>query len=177
MTIEFVRIERDCISNKKRHEEGGAAARGIIYDFDVIIDGEHRATWQRETVGVGYRLLDANGENIPDPERTTKFRVNYAAEIRKQADMDATAGRLYRASLIPTTMELAWARMYREACEENKDFHQHQQDILERKQRVAEQLFDALAIATRWGQGQVDVPWLPAAEAAIFRAKHGDPGE
>jgi hypothetical protein len=102
--IDFQQFERECGYNTRAREEGSRSPR--IYDWRVIIDGEHRATLQRRTVGMGYELYDAESRPINDPAFTSYPHL--AMRVDKQADfLEFVRGQLHR---IPTIARMAELR-------------------------------------------------------------------
>jgi hypothetical protein len=103
-TIKFVRVERDCPHNKDLR--AGGDVRGIIYDFEVQIDGETRAKMERCYTGKGYYVQDTDGRPVaPDvPHRRVGRKVD------SKADFLNVVGELLDAGLIPTLAQLAAKR-------------------------------------------------------------------
>ena len=70
MNLQFVKVERDCPANTKTRKDRAGdhlIARHLIWDFNVIIDGEHRATWKSQRWAARddkYELCDIDGRNI-----------------------------------------------------------------------------------------------------------------
>ena len=94
--IAFARVLRDCKHNDEIKAAGGK--RGLIYDFMVIIDGEHRATWRKDAAGRGYILRTPNA----DPLRM-QISNGLASHKRvfKQAKFETAIREALDASLIP----------------------------------------------------------------------------
>ena len=67
MTITFERFTRDCPRNDDIVARGGAT-RDLIYDYRVLRDGEHIATFRRD--GNGYELYDRIGGAVVRPDAT-----------------------------------------------------------------------------------------------------------
>lgn len=65
-TIRFERVLRDCLHNTS----GG---RPSIYDFNVMIDGEHRATFRKWHTGVGHDLRTVDDGELIDGYRYGLF--------------------------------------------------------------------------------------------------------
>lgn len=60
--ITFQRVERDSDANRTRREKG---ERGIVYDFDVYVDGERRGVLHKIVYGGrGYELYDLNFNRV-----------------------------------------------------------------------------------------------------------------
>ena len=64
--IDFVRHERDCPANRDEPEKAQREKRKprFIIDWNVIIDGEHRATFKSHYHRRGYDLRDILGRDI-----------------------------------------------------------------------------------------------------------------
>ena len=94
--IVFARVLRDCKHNDEIKAASGK--RGLIYDFMVIIDGEHRATWRKDAAGRGYILRTPNA----DPLRM-QISNGLASHKRvfKQAKFETAIREALDASLIP----------------------------------------------------------------------------
>lgn len=106
MKIEFERYERDCPANRQRH--AGREMGAFIYDFKVIIDGEHRAILSREVYGKGYRLYDA--AHRPIVESAGNRYAHMGLEVEKQADFaDAVRAQIDRIPSAWGLSELACA--------------------------------------------------------------------
>lgn len=118
MKITFERIVRDCPANDQQID-----ARKMIFDFDVMIDGERRAVWHREYRGRGYELRDLNQEAIfPDAEATGSYRASRSVKADKKDDFFGIIETLLAAGRIPTAAEslareIGWGRAILEARE------------------------------------------------------------
>lgn len=107
-TIKFVRVERDCDANKSARKDAaqdGTTPR-LIYDFDVMIDGEKRAAMDRDAFGKGYYVQDADGRPVdpPLPHYRTGRKVDSKAEFL------TIVSELLDAGKIPTLAEMAAKR-------------------------------------------------------------------
>jgi hypothetical protein len=106
MRIGFLKVVRDCDQNKSILEGAtltGKTPRNLIYDFDVIIDGEHRATWRRHAAGRGYYLAPLEGfalEWPPDPSKQRR-RAGRMIRVVGQDLIDLTTRKALDAGLIP----------------------------------------------------------------------------
>ncbi|MGY3588057.1 hypothetical protein [Bradyrhizobium sp. USDA 4350] len=140
-TIKFVRVERDCDANRNARaaaEQVGTSPR-LIYDFDVMIDGEKRATMRRVVYGKGYELQDADGRPLAPTQRNRVGR-----EVDSKAEFLTIVTQLLDAGEIPTLTQLAEkreaeARERAEAIQAKKD-SQRRAAI----QHHAEAMYDAL---------------------------------
>lgn len=78
--IKFIKVERDCPANKTTRKEQAAlpekwkTPRGIIYDYDIIIDGVKRGVWNKNSGSIGYRLMDSSNRPVRAPYFDTKGR-------------------------------------------------------------------------------------------------------
>jgi hypothetical protein len=109
-TIKFVRVERDCPANKDRRADGFNT--GIIYDFDVMIDGEKRAEMQRQYTGKGYNVQDADGRPVDPP--LPHYRTG--REVGSKAEFLTIVSELLEAGKIPTIARMAELRAEAEAA-------------------------------------------------------------
>jgi hypothetical protein len=101
--IKFVRVERDC-----RHNKGLRTARsnrGIIYDYDVIIHGEHRAR-MRSSFERGYHVQDADDRAIDPP----MMRHSTGRAVNSKSEFLTVISELLAAGKIPTMEEMAAMR-------------------------------------------------------------------
>jgi hypothetical protein len=103
-SIEFVRVERDCPANVERRADGNAL--GIIYDFDVMVDGERRAQMHRDYTGKGYHLQDADGRAIDPP----LAHYQTGGVVGSQAQFKQVVPELLDAGKIPTLARMAELR-------------------------------------------------------------------
>jgi hypothetical protein len=109
-TIKFVRVERDCPANvniRERYADSATKPR-LIYDFDVLIDGERRAQLKREYTGRGYRLHDADGRPIIRPGRD--YHLHMGEEVANKADFEGVVAGYLEAGKIPTLAQMAELR-------------------------------------------------------------------
>ena len=95
MKITFERFERDCPHNAKQRQADG---HNILYDFKVLIDGEHRATFKRGQGGRRpYDLYDVDHNGLR--------RSEYGGFIScKQNDFHFTINQYF--DLIPTLAQV-----------------------------------------------------------------------
>lgn len=140
MKIEFKRIERDSPANRRRREEGDN--RGIVYDFDVWIDGERRAILHRLIYGHGYDLMDRDHRPIqsligtPGPGRRTVTAAN-------QATFREVVENCLKRNLIPTIAEQDRMTLIEQAERDNKKFDDAAEDARLHVERAAPQLLAA----------------------------------
>jgi hypothetical protein len=105
-TIKFERVERDCPANKTlRHNNFKS---GIIYDWRVLIDGEHRAEFHRHYGGIGYELYDADGRPICAPGRA--YHNHIGESVRIKSGFKSMVDAMLAAGKIPTLAEMAAKR-------------------------------------------------------------------
>ncbi len=101
--IEFNRIERDSDWNKKLRAEGDT--RGIIYDWNVLIDGEHRVTFARNIYHSGYELHAATHRAYYEAIKE-KDGYSSSVEVKSKAKFEETISRLLEAGRIPTLQQI-----------------------------------------------------------------------
>lgn len=121
-TFRFERVERDCPANQNRRANGDTLH--IIYDFEVWIDGEHRATFKKADTGKGYELHDADGR--PLLGQTWRKHIG-KTHVDKKAEFEATIQD--KLALIPTLADMARMR-----DEEGAD--KARQEAAEREERL-----------------------------------------
>lgn len=123
--IDVQRIVRDC-----PHNDRAVDGKGIVYDFDVLVDGEVRATFRKESgpVWAGeyrYRLLAPDGYPIFDgilgADEHRNERVD-GVRARTKADFVPIVEGLLLANRIPPrsdveAREAAWGRAILEVRE------------------------------------------------------------
>ncbi len=109
-SIHFVRIERECAHNRELRAAHGCRGnpRGLLLDFHVIIDGEHRATFSKTGYRPGYTLdgLTPNrhgGSCLFDSEEKT-------ADAKSQAQFESVVREWLMRGLIPTLADYAKQR-------------------------------------------------------------------
>lgn len=120
--IKFERIERACDHNEKcrREHRGTGPVRGLIYDFKVLIDSEHRAEMHRDYSGKSYHVQDANGDPI-DP-LVRHYRIGRKVDSQNRFQYHITD--LLDHQQIPTLEELAENRAKRAAKIEKRKAEQ-----------------------------------------------------
>jgi hypothetical protein len=157
-SVKFERFERDCPANKTMRQNHKDSNRPrLIYDFKVMIDGEHRATWQRVSFSTGYNLFDPDHRPIQQTSASEYSRrsaphADFAATIAKlvavhvasQADFAATIAKLMTEDRIPTLDQLEALRAKEAATEAEKKRQQAELDAYERKEKFGPQLYEML---------------------------------
>ena len=90
-TIRFERIVRDCQSNRDarvlQSDDGLRRHARLIYDFEIIVDGEKRGTFRRSSTSRDYFLRDGLG-------RSVRRKVSYFTQsirAKSQAEFDFVA--------------------------------------------------------------------------------------
>jgi len=137
MSITFERIERDCEYNKVLRASG--AKTGILYDFKVLIGGEHRATIHKISHGIGYRLLDIDGRDIKEADNH-----RHAYKIDKQACFERDINLLWSKDRIPTLAQIEERRAERAREKAKRDEAEAAQRRIHRIERHALELLAAL---------------------------------
>jgi hypothetical protein len=102
MAITFERFTRDCPRNDDILAHGGPS-RDLIYDYKVLREGEHIATFRRD--GNGYELYDRIGRAVVRPRR------NWSTHIGEKCPNKHTFEEMIQelAEVIPTAEQCdAW---------------------------------------------------------------------
>lgn len=146
-TIEIKKIERNSDANRSRKLAGGK----IVYDYHVFIDGEHRATFWRAVLSVGFDLHDANMAMLSITKTGTNYKGDPTSWREKVTRISTgifahTIRVLLNANEIPTTAELMMDRIRNEADKEDRERDDLAFEILHAKQRAAERMFDAINV-------------------------------
>lgn len=102
MDINFRRVVRDCPANAARTD-----TRSLIYDFEVLIDGEHRATFHRIIYGRGYDLVGPGPvwEELycEHAQGRADYQMTYCrAKADKKEDFAGIIYGMLQSDLIPT---------------------------------------------------------------------------
>jgi hypothetical protein len=178
-TIKFERVTRDCGHNKTILDAG--ESKGLLYDFNVIIDGEHRATMSRNGYSVGYTLRDADYNSIRDLAKADKrWRSHPVVEVGKQADFEDVINCMLAAGLIPTLDQMAAVRAEKAAKIAANKAAEDERDRIHRIQGAAVDLYAALKplavyLADNGGDAEYHdadgTGWLSRAQAAIAKAE------
>jgi hypothetical protein len=144
MNIELQQALRTCKHNTDLQARG--ETRGLIYDYTVEIDGEHRATWKRNYDGVGYRLVRA--DNTLPIWRAADEAISVR---RKDQMLERTREYLH---LIPTLAQYQAdqeAKVQRQREEERQEAQDH---IRAMREEAGPELYDALKqMLLVFGQG------------------------
>lgn len=166
-TITFTRIERDCPANKNGRNPPTGRNRQLIYDYNVLIGGEHRLTMQRIYTGKGYEISDADGR----PIGASEWRKNIGQKVDTQGDFEEAVTTLLKKGLIPTLAEMADKRVAEQAERERKAAEEVEAQRVQRIQRAGVNLYVALKyIAKHSGEKTIRAK----AEAAIAKAESAD---
>jgi hypothetical protein len=102
--VKFVKVARDCPSNNDPRP-----GHRTIYDYNVMIDGEHRATFRRWRSTYNLVDLAMNGIGFYDYERQS------GAVVLAQSEFAALINRALAENQIPTVAEIEQQRIEREA--------------------------------------------------------------
>lgn len=141
-SIKFERFERDCQRNKNIRNDGETA--GIIYDWRVIIGGEHRATLYREPSG--YEIRDPDHRPIQTAARAAQTwgGRHRGSTVDKRADFEQFVTDLLREDRIPTLVFLAQLRVAEAAAKVARDLQARQNIRDWRAQKQGPALLKAL---------------------------------
>lgn len=139
-TVSFPRIERDCPHNTMAR--AGQKDRQIIYDFNVVVDGELRAFWFKEHGSRKYRLLTPRPEAIPIQKVPGDHHTT--VEVETQADFHKTINSMLDEGELPTLADLENAKRIRAETKANQEQLQRDQDRLERIEKAGPDLLNAL---------------------------------
>lgn len=141
-TIKFVRVERDCDHNKALRNDN--ESRGILYDFKVLIDGEHRATMDKCGHKPGYYVRDADRNTISTPDSYRKVYGSQVEVADKQANFEAIIIRLLAEGYIPTLDQMAATRAHKAQKQALADAKEAEERRIYRIQRAGVELYAAL---------------------------------
>ena len=97
----FARLVRDCPHND-------AEPTRLIYDFEVMADGERVAVWHRNAASKGYSLHSLEGLPVRDPARDYRAK-HYGADAETQTQFAARCAELFEQGA-PLNRERAEAR-------------------------------------------------------------------
>lgn len=154
MKLDFQRVVRDCQANDRTID-----SRSLIYDFDVIVDGERRAVWSRD-YGKGYSLRDANDEAVHiRAAREDDYNPDHSLRARaeKKADFAAITEGLLASGRIPSIADCeqrkqGWGRAILERRENARA-----ERLLQAQKEFAGELYAAAdgLLISRMARGQV----------------------
>lgn len=139
--IEFERIERACPYNTSLRAKGDS--RGILYDFNVMVDGEHRAIIRRKAYSVGYDLKDADNRPIHDVYQNGD-RSRGAMTLSSQATFRPIIIEMLNNGRIPTLAAMADWREAEAAEAARRKANEIEAERISTIQRAAVDLYDAL---------------------------------
>lgn len=98
--IEYVRIKRECPHNEEIEAKNKKGL--LLYDFNVMINGEHRATLSKKSGSRGYYIQDVVSKGIKEEV----WHPWYGTEIESQHLFTPTIERLLVKDLIPTRKQI-----------------------------------------------------------------------
>lgn len=102
---EFKKVARDSEGNARRKAKG----EKLVYDYDVIVDGERRACFRAERpFGVGYRLIDAIGRAVVEEGRT--YSTHLGVFVKARSNFATFIGDLLATGKLPTVHAMAEAQ-------------------------------------------------------------------
>lgn len=119
-TITFVRVERDCPANKNRRDPHTNRTRQAIYDYNVMIDGEHRVTWCRNVGATGYELRVADNDAYIMIDNGQAGWGKDSVRAESKHEFEGVISGLLPAERIPTLAQIAAARRERAAVAERE---------------------------------------------------------
>lgn len=162
--ITFERFKRDCPANKNLRNPLTGHTRLPIYDWNVMIDGEHRATAKRIYTGRGYEIYDAD-------DRAIAGRNGIGQKVDSQANFEGVVAQLLRAGMIPTLAEMAEMRAAEQTKREHVAAEEAEANRVWQIKGAGVDLYDALRyIAEHSGEKTIRAK----AEAAIAKAEGRD---
>jgi hypothetical protein len=129
----------------------GKTPRNLIYDFDAIIDGEHRATWRRHAVGRGYYLAPLQGRALQWPPNPSKRhrRSDRMIRVANQQFFIQMTRRALDAGVIPSRAQYALLAQQLQASAEHVEHEQTDVDRQLRINRAAGELYIAASIVIK----------------------------
>lgn len=134
--IKYIKVVRDCPHNTKLIEQGTEGR--IIYDYDVVLNGERIAQFRRDVGSIRYRLNDRDGQQIRIPE---SIRV-YIAMSRK--DLDRITKAALEADAIPSDEFIAKRRVQEAERQAQIDEQNRLEAISARKMDRADDMYTLL---------------------------------
>ena len=76
--IKFKKVRRDCPYNTQIETRG--QKKGIIYDYQIFIDGEFRGTWMKRGASQrAYMLVDSIGERVNSAPSSSRIQCDVVA--------------------------------------------------------------------------------------------------
>lgn len=170
MSITFKRVIRDCPHNQNLQANG--ETKGLIYDFNVMIGGEHRAIMKRNYRGNGYNVYDPDHQSIKvaDDHRS-------AYPVRDQSQFEHVINMLWSKDRIPSLAQLEEARAERQRKADEHKAEEIERDRIWRIKDAGPDLLVALeAILFQVAQGKVleRDACITQARAVVAAAKAGD---
>lgn len=170
-SIQIEKITRDCPYN---HEIMGKRGARLIYDFDVIVDGERRAQIRSGgRTNREYRLSDAAGRAVHWKEGYHDWRGSVVTNKMDIPSMLAVMEHVIDAGKLPTTADIDAYRAERSALKAQEAAENAERWRVERIQRAGLALYDALKAivnSTDYGADD-DRPLMRAARAALAEAE------
>lgn len=103
------RVVRDCPANDR-------GTNPAIYDFEILINGEHRATLRKNSFSRGYEMMGLDDDHLfPAPVPENENEYYHRAKAEKQADFVPLIDAMIMADRFPTiedfrARELGWGR-------------------------------------------------------------------
>lgn len=180
-TLEFKRTRRECGYNDQVKKEGRGRS---IYDFHVLIDGEHRATVKPLFTRRGYDVFDIDGRPILGQRRnhgrTRLFMGQLVEFFLTKAEMEPRIRLLLEEGAIPTLAEMVEKRQREAEAQERAEHEGREHMKLQAVMQAGPDLYAALAplVAYLRNNGGDEAyhdadgtGWLSRAETAMRKAE------
>lgn len=176
-TIKFIREERVC-----GHNQNPKLRDHKIYDFRVMIDGEHRATFTSKVYHRGYDLIAPVPGRFKRIKRTDERDRQWPIDVSTRAEFQKTIDAALTDGLIPTVAGLAELKSAADQAKRDEAKEIEKQQRAECIRMAAPDLYAALKL---FANGHIDVSEtavilgyertkiaIDAARAAIAKAEH-----
>jgi hypothetical protein len=161
-SIAIERVDRDCPYNDRLR--GERDTRNLIRDFKVLIDGEHRATFKKVTVGRGYELYDADHRPIG-----AGYYKHIGYSVGTQSEFLKTVDHFLESAEIPTLARMAELREIDAAEKLRKQAARAEARRIHHIQSTGVELYNALSELLRCSA--IPESWAVPARAVIAKAE------
>ena len=146
MNITFKKFVRKCPRNEEILE--GKSDAKLIEDFEVHIDGEHRATFALYSPGrIGYQLHDLDYATIRHADVGNKPTRYYGDNLHLRKDFKSDIEKFLALGLIPTLAEVKAARAAKAEADRLNKIEEERQALIWAKQYRGVELYALLAEA------------------------------
>ena len=141
--LDFKKVIRICGHNR---DEATKERPRYIYDYQVIKDGKHVATFKKELGRIGYYLADVLGYQIIRPQEPGRRVLGHYRRIlaRCRDDFASIFVEADEAELIPTAEQLAEREAGKEAERKRQEAEELERQRIARIERAAPKLLEAL---------------------------------